>query len=266
MANILHGNDVNAIDPRPLRGTALVWASAHGDYDKVVSLLDRDANPNLADALGRTPLHHACHFGFDRMVDVLIKRGADVNKVMHARELRGGIPFLLTYTPLHCAALEGHPKCVHLLGCAGADVSARETQGCTALHLSIVKSVRSQTAVIETLLDSGADVNELDSVGRTPIYLSAAHNASPAAVKLLLDAGGNPNLPDGVGATALSQVQSVAIANMLLAGGASPTVVSKTGYSTPFHGMQGGEGGNYSDALRCRSRPNCAECEGSDAR
>ncbi len=53
-----------------------------------------------------------------------------------------------------------------------------------------------QRAVIRFLIRQGADVNETDKNGVTPLH-RAVRFRSPAAVKLLLERGANPNAVDG---------------------------------------------------------------------
>ena len=68
--------------------TALAYATTHGHVDVVKFLLDKKADPNIADDEGVAPLHIACIYGFTDIAGMLLNAGADT-------ELRaGGI-----YTP-----------------------------------------------------------------------------------------------------------------------------------------------------------------------
>ena len=47
-------------------------------------------------------------------------------------------------------------------------------------------------AVVQTLLDAGADPNTQEEDGQTPLHWAAANNHTPAVVTALLDPGANP--------------------------------------------------------------------------
>ena len=105
----------------------MVWfvdcTRTSGDAKVVAELLDR--SPGLVDVKfgdGSRPLHAAAMWGYDRIVDLLIERGADVN----ARDR-------LWRRPLHWAATNGHRKVCELLLAAGADVNAKDRHGETPL-------------------------------------------------------------------------------------------------------------------------------------
>lgn len=72
--------------------TAVCYAALKGDPRLVAYLLDKGADPNLADALGMTSLHYAALGGCEHCVAALIDRGADI----HARNYRGHTPLALT--------------------------------------------------------------------------------------------------------------------------------------------------------------------------
>ena len=90
------------------------------------------------------------------------------------------------YLPLHLAALSGDAAVVQVLLQAGADRDARdnEGQGTTPLH---VACQRNRTAVIRALLAAGADVNKVDMCGIAPLHL-ACKRGDVGVVQLLLGA------------------------------------------------------------------------------
>ena len=75
-ALIAYNVELNNVPNSP---TALQAAAYKGFTDCVKLLLDYDANPNIADANGTTPLIYAVQFSHAEIVDLLIKKGADVN-------------------------------------------------------------------------------------------------------------------------------------------------------------------------------------------
>lgn len=56
------------------------------DNSCVSELLERGAEANAANSAGVTPLHEACRTGSERLVDLLLRHGADVNKRSDAGE------------------------------------------------------------------------------------------------------------------------------------------------------------------------------------
>lgn len=74
-----HGANINARDIggcTPLHSAVIM--SRHQDREAVVKLLvDKGSNVNCLDRRDVTPLHNAMHFGDERMVQLLLNRGAD---------------------------------------------------------------------------------------------------------------------------------------------------------------------------------------------
>lgn len=58
------------------RGVTPLMLSVKHNIDFLTALLDKGGDPNLADAQGRTALHHAIHWSRDKAVSLLLARGA----------------------------------------------------------------------------------------------------------------------------------------------------------------------------------------------
>lgn len=92
------------------REELIATAALSNDINLVEAVLaDGEANINMQDSNGRTPLHVACSKGFDQMVGILIAHGANV----WARDLMGD-------TPLFTAVLDGNAHTILLLAQAVA--------------------------------------------------------------------------------------------------------------------------------------------------
>ena len=113
----------------PSEGASDIWAAADaGDLGAIERYLASGAAVNGPDGkFGSTPLLRAAVAGRAEAVELLIRRGADVNVVDQARS-----------TPLHAAAFLGHEKTVHALVQNGANVNAANTRGETPLGVATI--------------------------------------------------------------------------------------------------------------------------------
>lgn len=154
-------------DPRPSD-------SAHENLRVLRSLLRAGADPNLADARGRTPLEEVAKEDgpeFDAMTKELIRAGADVNAMSD-----DGSPLI---SGILCWSV---PR-IRVLLAAGADpnrvtkVSFDGCKGVTAVHLA-------DEHILEALLDGGGDPNVLAGDGTTPLAL-AMRRENKETVRLL---------------------------------------------------------------------------------
>ncbi|KAH9503707.1 Dauer abnormal formation protein 25 [Bulinus truncatus] len=97
-----------------------------GDYEVVEQLLKSGADPNNRCADGMTLLAIASFWGYDSIVQLLIQYGADVNNFN-----KGTL-----WTPLHCAAFQGHGKVIMTLLESKADLFQADAQGRTAIDFA----------------------------------------------------------------------------------------------------------------------------------
>uniref|UniRef100_A0A915KKV2 BRCT domain-containing protein n=1 Tax=Romanomermis culicivorax TaxID=13658 RepID=A0A915KKV2_ROMCU len=102
--------------------------------DDAKKLLFEDGrNPNETDNNNRTFLHEAARRGDNKIVELLLKRGAVVDAV-------GGDEFL---TPLHEAIINGRLEIVRTLLNAGASTMQRNIRGATALDMTSDENILS---------------------------------------------------------------------------------------------------------------------------
>jgi hemoglobin len=125
-------------------GRTLLHAAAAADRLRLVkTLLELGADPNAIDGGGHTPLYslgNQCLNGGGDVARVLAAAGADVNWC-------GGV---MRCTPLHMAARRGNVEVARALLECGAEATARDRRGDTALD----RAVKCRKSGVATLLAS----------------------------------------------------------------------------------------------------------------
>ena len=129
------------------------------------------------------------------------------------------------FTPLLAAALKGHTDIGGLLLAHSSNVNEVEPNTkCTALHYSAIKG---QNNLVEALLSWGADVDQQDYFGSTPLH-AACQEGHLLCVFTLLKAGASITLSNDHGSLPIhiaAQKNRVEIVRTLLEHGCSPDTV-----------------------------------------
>ena len=156
--------------------TPLCIAAQVGQEEEVKLLLDAPTvRIDARKADGATALFNAAQDNFPRIVEVLIKRGADVNLALHTGT-----------TPLVFAAHSGHIEVVRvLLRVPAIEVNHMTKSAITALAMACAKGHQD---VATLLLEKGADPNIAHDNGIAPLHTACLRGRTDI-VKILLDAG-----------------------------------------------------------------------------
>jgi ankyrin repeat protein len=135
-------------------GSLLIYAAASGDPEMIREILQYHPKLEGRDREGKTALFAAAEYGYGD------KKGARV-------------------------------QCVRILAEAGADINARDAEGNTPLHETVL------TDVEEELLRLGADVNARNNDGETPIFTTYDDHA----IALFIQHGADLTIQDNDGRT-----------------------------------------------------------------
>ena len=219
-------------------GEALHLAVRSGRLDDVKRLIAGGAPVDARDALGSTPLLDAAWIGETEIAQFLMDHGADVN----ARHTESGA------TPLQYAVLKGRTEMTKLLLKAGAAVSGEYRDGQSLLH---VAAARGYAAIIELLVQAGANVQALDATGNTPLDSAVLHDQPFAVAALLRDRASATYVHPLDGRGALHEACMRGYVDMLrplIDAGADPTARDRFG-QTPLDIALAYKNGNVVAAL-----------------
>ncbi|XP_069967444.1 uncharacterized protein Atac3 isoform X3 [Bactrocera oleae] len=107
--------------------SALHFAAMNNQYDVCDALLKGGINKDSKTKVDRTPLHMACFYGNERIVELLLAKKCIVNP----RDM-------LRMTPLHWAVEKGHKSIARLLLKHNADVTVTSKFGKTPIALAVL--------------------------------------------------------------------------------------------------------------------------------
>jgi ankyrin repeat protein len=213
-------NDVNA--PDDTATYPVMWASING-HDRVVQLLlERGADVNAQGGEYGNALQAACDRGHVKIAQMLLERGADVNA-------QGG-----EYgNALQAACDRGHVKIAQMLLERGADVNAQGGEYGNALQAACDTG---HNKIAQMLLERGADVNAQGERYGNALQ-AVCDRGHDKIAQMLLERGANVNAQGGRYGNALQAACNrghVKIAQMLLERGADVNA----------------QGGRYGNALQ----------------
>ena len=222
------GVDINQTDVDG--ATALVVSIMNKKYTFAKFLLDRGANPNLADDKGRAALYAAVDMRNEdysalpsrkaedplpsiEIVKALLDHGANPNlqltKNLPGRSGMdtGDVTLDAGTTPLMRAARSGDTEVMRILLAKGADPKLTTKEGNTALMFAAGVGYRdkftrgTEAEALESLkvaLDAGLDLGQANARGETALH-GAANRGADSIVQFLVDHGAklNPKTKQG---------------------------------------------------------------------
>ena len=160
------------VSPDALDGRPLAVAARSGQVEMMRLLLDAGADPSRVGRQGQSPLALAVLHRHDEAIEMLLAAGADPDGTPNAPPLLFAID----------------TRTARRLLRAGASPNARDSNGGTVLTGAVMLG---DLAMVELLLESGADVNATDQAGR-PALLYATVAQLQEIKDRLLAAGAAP--------------------------------------------------------------------------
>lgn len=204
--SLVYGRKYSALDAE------LAEAVSKRDNSAVKDLLQKGASPDQYDSLGRPLIVSAIQRGAIEIAEALVGAGADV--LAEGKQLKGDAIWI--------ASAEGQSKILELL-LARARGDKRLQNSLRVAFSSAV--LFGHLEAIRLLLDAGADVNQTDEKGNSPLMYASIKGSEgeyerrnqrpypeppgrlrsdwPEIVEVLLKAGANPNLQSHEGVTPL---------------------------------------------------------------
>uniref|UniRef100_A0A1I8F179 ANK_REP_REGION domain-containing protein n=1 Tax=Macrostomum lignano TaxID=282301 RepID=A0A1I8F179_9PLAT len=189
--------DKNGEDTSPLHLGVPAWKAQycrpHTNNQVVDSLIKAQADVNLQEINGCSPLYMASQNGHVKVVESLIKAQADVN----LQDING----CSMRSPLK-ASQNGHQQVVDLLikAQADADVNTQRRTGLSPLYLA---SQNGHWKIVELLIEAQASVNlQEQHYGSSPLYI-AAQNGHQQVVNALIKSASCRDFQQNIGSTPL---------------------------------------------------------------
>ncbi|XP_076335183.1 transient receptor potential cation channel A1 [Tachypleus tridentatus] len=179
-------------------------AAKNGSANAMAALLEwgesigvsRQEMLKLYDTDGNVPLHSAVHSGDIKAVNLCLESGALISTQQHDLS-----------TPVHLACAQGAIEIVKLMFNAQPEeksvcLNTSDAQQMTPLHCA---AMFDHDALVEYLVNEGADINAVDKEGRTVLLLAAARSAWKVT-KVLLQSGAEMGTKDNMNRNILHHI------------------------------------------------------------
>lgn len=202
---------------------AVSYAGTFGREQAMIALLERGADPESGGHKdGSRLIHWAAHHGLCDAIQVLIRKGAD----MQAKITSGA-------NAIHIAVEKKQLLACRLLIKSGVDLEAKAERFYTPLHYAVIFA---DAEITKLLLQKGASRTAVGRDGFIPLH-EAALRGKPDSLAVLLRSSESVDVRTPTGRTALhlaTAADEVQAARVLLSRGADCKAVDDDGYM-PLH-------------------------------
>lgn len=154
-----------------------------GYRDQIKKILSKDADINITDDNGRTPVYYAVMKGDRETLELLLKKNANVNMAGKS------------YTPLFLSLMNKDNEILQMLIEAGADVNKSCHDGyrrLSPLRMAIgdlaIPGKEPNIEAVKILIKAGADIEWKDKYGEAEL-MYASRKSLPEIVQYLIDSG-----------------------------------------------------------------------------
>ncbi|XP_014230836.1 ankyrin-1-like [Trichogramma pretiosum] len=179
--------------------TPIYYALRFGKHRIVEVLLRRGVDVNLANEEGLTPLHLICSFNV-HFLETLFQINDEIQQTVQVNAVDNN-----GKTPLHYAVIRGSKQIAEALLRRGADPTLVTANGSSLLHFFCQSRYNAE---LEELLFNDdkqqmVQIDAKDKLGNTPLHLAAANFEDTRQIEYLLRRGANPNIANAEGLTPL---------------------------------------------------------------
>ena len=136
----------------------MITAAAKGDKQTVIDCLNKGAKINAKNKARWTALGYAIRYKQKDILELLVEKGADVNKTVNTGN-----------SPLYVALMTNNIPFADYLISKGAKIDKKDYSGMTTLAWA---AKYNNIAVVKYLVEHGADVNSKNTNARTVLDVS----------------------------------------------------------------------------------------------
>ena len=223
LKNIRYNKDTNGITP-------LHYLAYHNSDENTIDYaFNKMTDINIRDNYGRTPLHFSL-MGANNLsiMKKIIQLGGDIN--LRDAEGNQAIHFAAVYMK--------NEKLIKEIINKGGDVNKKNSKGYNPLHLGCMNNSNLSVEILEALLKSSKNINELTENNYNALTLALESNKSDEILSMLIDSGIDVNQKNNDDMVALHFAaalrEKTEVFFKLVAAGANITVENSNG-DTPLH-------------------------------
>lgn len=201
--------------------TPIMYAIQYKSTECFKELLRRNANVNICEQYGLSPLAIATFYGDIHYIDLLIKYNADVN--------------IGNIKPIHIACDIGNILCLYFILKYITNIDVLDINNNTPLMYACK---RGHLEIVKILINSNANINFINKDGKTALMECMSYLTNTECIQLLIDNKCNINYIDNNGQTALTKAvlsRNIMAALILLKNGADVNIIDKDGKSLLMH-------------------------------